>query len=651
MASLHPGQLNSPVINSLYHPLSVQDSEIRLLTILPSSDPSATVSCRLWITSFGVKPLYVAISYVWGKSAETRIIRVNNRPVAVNACLERALVAVRNWAKNTVVTWIDGLCINQNDPVEKLHQIKFMSQIYAGASHVLGWLGESADKSDYAIDTIKKMAEGIQVQEKLEGQKSAQPTQSGTPLRHWLDDIPQLTDEDDKESIWNSIGALFKRSFWKRLWIRQEIVLARELILLCGRSVIAWDLVHFVGNHFENAMSTALEDHLTRRIHSMVLAIDWGRHIEIRRWRRNHQKMIEKDDLMPIYMMIPITSGLQATDPRDHIYGLLGISKLPGLPEADYSLSVESLYTQYTELWIAWNMRCSELGWEFQYSPFFRAGIGFERRFAALPSWVVDLSTYQEPSVHIAGLKGARAAGKSLQHMTNASVHCTALRLRGHVVATVTNVWSYEEDTHVISYLSSVTHKLLMMCNAAYGIAQQKMLLTIFRTIMEHFDLSQEAAQPEDAELSGRFASFIAYLQICQGAGIDEVMNDESVLAAIERTQSSSDAGLIDFAPYQARFPIAEAETEDFIVLMEGLFRFLSLFKTSDGSLGMGPRQLKQDDVLCILPGGEAPLVLRPSGQHYTLVGPCYLHGLMNGEAVGDDLAGWVASLQDIELH
>jgi hypothetical protein len=74
------------------------------------------------------------------------------------------------------------------------------------------------------------------------------------------------------------------------------------------------------------------------------------------------------------------------------------------------------------------------------------------------------------------------------------------------------------------------------------------------------------------------------------------------------------------------------------------------LFLTLNGFLGLGPDSLLEGDRLCILAGGDLPLLLRPVGEsrgnpevdhsrkendvRFSLVGECYVEGLMKGEAV-----------------
>lgn len=56
--------------------------------------------------------------------------------------------------------------------------------------------------------------------------------------------------------------------------------------------------------------------------------------------------------------------------------------------------------------------------------------------------------------------------------------------------------------------------------------------------------------------------------------------------------------------------------------------------KTSKGYYILGPRIMDAGDVVCVLFGGKLPFCLRPWGTRYLLVGECYVHGLMDGEAM-----------------
>jgi len=56
---------------------------------------------------------------------------------------------------------------------------------------------------------------------------------------------------------------------------------------------------------------------------------------------------------------------------------------------------------------------------------------------------------------------------------------------------------------------------------------------------------------------------------------------------------------------------------------------------TSNGYIVLAPAQAKESDLICILLGGQTPFILRKADrQHYLIGGPCYAHGIMDGEAM-----------------
>lgn len=59
-----------------------------------------------------------------------------------------------------------------------------------------------------------------------------------------------------------------------------------------------------------------------------------------------------------------------------------------------------------------------------------------------------------------------------------------------------------------------------------------------------------------------------------------------------------------------------------------------TFFTTPDGYMGIGSRTMQVGDDVCLFFGGEVLFLLRPVGEVYLLIGECYVHGLMHGEAV-----------------
>lgn len=71
-----------------------------------------------------------------------------------------------------------------------------------------------------------------------------------------------------------------------------------------------------------------------------------------------------------------------------------------------------------------------------------------------------------------------------------------------------------------------------------------------------------------------------------------------------------------------------------FVNRMDTLLYRRSAFSTSNGWIGIGPDNMKAGDVIVLLSGGDIPHVLRLCGckEHYELIGECYVEGIMYGE-------------------
>jgi hypothetical protein len=55
---------------------------------------------------------------------------------------------------------------------------------------------------------------------------------------------------------------------------------------------------------------------------------------------------------------------------------------------------------------------------------------------------------------------------------------------------------------------------------------------------------------------------------------------------------------------------------------------------TADGHIGVGSYQMELGDEVCVIFGCEVLCIIRPMGDHYRLIGECYVHGYMHGEAI-----------------
>jgi hypothetical protein len=114
---------------------------IRILILSPAEDLTSEIHCKLQHVTFAQKPKYEALSYTWGDETKNRHkISINGAEFEVVENLYNALRHLRD-TKEERTLWVDAICINQADVLEKNRQIAIMPFIYMRAKMVLVWLG------------------------------------------------------------------------------------------------------------------------------------------------------------------------------------------------------------------------------------------------------------------------------------------------------------------------------------------------------------------------------------------------------------------------------------------------------------------------------------------------------------------------------
>jgi hypothetical protein len=88
--------------------------------------------CTLRVVSLYEFLAYTALSYAWGDPNVTAPILVNGVECQITTNLESALRHIRDDI-NHLVIWVDAICINQRDTLERNHQVQLMRNIYSYA--------------------------------------------------------------------------------------------------------------------------------------------------------------------------------------------------------------------------------------------------------------------------------------------------------------------------------------------------------------------------------------------------------------------------------------------------------------------------------------------------------------------------------------
>lgn len=129
----------------------IDEHEIRLLTILPSRQNDGPIKTFLTSYTRNEQPRYAAVSYTWGNTTRECQIQCNGMRLNIGRNCKAALRALRLQSGPRTV-WIDAICINQADLVERRAQVAAMGDVYRLANETFAYLGESSQSWDLTAD-------------------------------------------------------------------------------------------------------------------------------------------------------------------------------------------------------------------------------------------------------------------------------------------------------------------------------------------------------------------------------------------------------------------------------------------------------------------------------------------------------------------
>ena len=197
-----------------YQPLDYSKGEIRLLELQPG-EPGSAIEFYLHVVSLDERPLYEAVSYVWGNQYTTKPVyvlqsnsngqEVHAAPLNVTVNLESALCHLR-YPDESRMLWADAICINQNENVEKGAQVQRMGEIFEIAARVCVWLGDE-DPASFSKDAMELMAQ----------------------CPENMDAAYELFADENWSLSWRALTALVQRPYFGRCWIIQEIAFASDV--------------------------------------------------------------------------------------------------------------------------------------------------------------------------------------------------------------------------------------------------------------------------------------------------------------------------------------------------------------------------------------------------------------------------------------
>jgi hypothetical protein len=201
---------------------------------------------------------YEALSWRWGDEERGQFAIMIKKDgvlykMRVSETLGLALKYLRSGRDR--ILWLDAICINQKDFLERSAQVAMMSLVYSSAKQVCVWLGEDNEESTRAIQFIKNEI---------------------TTLKNFDKLCTDKTHGDD----WRALLVLMQREWFSRRWVVQEIALARKATVYCGPDEIPWrELAIAVELFVEVETATHRLSELMKKTDKFNLVPNWFEHI------------------------------------------------------------------------------------------------------------------------------------------------------------------------------------------------------------------------------------------------------------------------------------------------------------------------------------------------------------------------------------
>lgn len=287
-----------------------QNAWIRLLKIFPSK--SGKNHYELITFNFHNHPPYKAISYAWGDPESSRYVSIvqgrRQGWLKVPVNLHAALETLRDQTEDVLV-WADSVCINQQDDGEKNQQLPRIPAIYGNAGQVVVWLGVEMDDSKRAQELLHNIAHG---------------------------EVHLNPDVD-----LSSVVSLFDRDYWSRLWVVQEILHARDIVVRCGRSWLPWDDYMRASRFFQSEKVSLTKMPLLVQGRSDCTRLITSQHrlspLQILIYHgpasishiQQARELHADDSFFYFLHVLRLSRTKLASDPKDGVYGITRVLVLP----------------------------------------------------------------------------------------------------------------------------------------------------------------------------------------------------------------------------------------------------------------------------------------------------------------------------------
>ncbi|KAF3009093.1 hypothetical protein E8E14_009078 [Neopestalotiopsis sp. 37M] len=510
--------------------------------------------------------------------------------------------------------WIDAICINQSDNKERAKQVSCMTTIYSRAAAVMICLGDHAspETSKAAISSLHDAYELCM--HAYDGQDMKLPdvphasrdefNPSSSVDSEFTSLYVMETDTSSREDIKfiESVGVIYNSSWFQRVWTIQESGLAKRAWCILGGSTIPLYEITIV--------ATALTRRLFNRMPKSLTKVSRG--MKLVEERQNIKSLSQKGQFFPI---IKAALAYSASDPRDMVYGVLGLNKEECRPVPtviDYSCSLHDLYARVTVQSIILSQSLEPLQ--------IAATLSEDGQNSDFPSWTMRLDRGKMATVYPLRPQFETFSDSGhwfdRLHELPLDTEWKKLRLKGAVF----------DEVAVVSALDSDPSFAHMPFINQISAIRSSIIASRLSTTVDSTNATS-STQQRGPDLTEPLPRFILRRSVANvvAAGL-YAKNEDHLQTNIK--------GLEDGQRRHIELNGTRDGTDrHFRKAMERAFRRTkpiqrSFLITKRGRFGLGPLTTLLGDQVCVFNGGAVPFVLRQQGDSWRLMGDAYVKDL-----------------------
>lgn len=569
----------------VYKPLSQEITEIRILWLLPGSgtSPIEVMLENVPLEDAG-RLQYEAISYAWGSPKKPKTINVKTTPsdivstLLIRRNLYEGLQQLR-LEDDQRALWADAICINQKDLEERGRQVEQMADIYKTAKKVVVWLGKIDKAALIAIRLFKKIADNVEWEDDSERIVCRYSAEED----HWANmELPLRFDDTE----WAAMKSFTNRPWFSRLWVWQEIAQI-GVLFMCGEYELSMNTIELVVNTVSQKLKEPYDMDV---INQCTLA----------------SFLLQSGSPSTLQYYVHQTQKAQCSDPRDRIYALRGLvlqSECIRDLAPDYTKSSMTLYRDVVLKYL--NM-AGELNLLSECA--MRETLSYSDT-SSIPTWIPDISHPAPTNL----IYGARSCWMSSAHAAVSS-QAEVLKTKAIVLAEVARIepTSDSENEWTVATAMAIQRLCTSRIQGTY-INGQTMSEVLCRTLTTNCMADMWSTYPNPSAPDVGEAEKYLHL-LC------------------DRPQTVG----------HAQYALSNQQNI-FLSEVYVAFKNRTFSTTTKGYIGLVPKSTRAGDEICIILGCQTPLVLRSDGRgNRKIVGQCYVHGIMEGEALLGPLPnGW----------